>query len=81
MDLQDAIRQLDIEFGKGYGKKHPEQVIEFMKAHGLNTLQYQLEPVVSNLIATLDKSEINDRILQLIEAMNLTFINAIKDKA
>nr|WP_321409287.1 hypothetical protein [uncultured Carboxylicivirga sp.] len=67
MDLQEAIRHLDIIYGEGFGHENPALVIEYMKAYGLNNLEHQLKPVMDHLTQFLNQDDTLKQGLRNIE--------------
>ncbi|MDP2402055.1 MAG: hypothetical protein Q8M66_08755 [Actinomycetota bacterium] len=54
MDLNRAITDLDRAFGSGYAEDNPQVVVEYIKAHALSTLKYQIEGGNDELRKSID---------------------------
>lgn len=54
MDLKRAFSDLDQAFGSGYSAGNPEVVVEYIKAHALSALKYQIEGGTDELRKSID---------------------------
>lgn len=71
MELKQAMKELDATFGTGFSDKHPELVIEYLKAYGLNNLEHQLKPVIDHLTQYLNKDlDLGKKLDDLTHAIN-----------
>ena len=60
MDLNEAMRHLDLKFGDGYGEEHPDQVINYMQTYLLGGLKNQIIAGTDELRKSID--DLNEKI-------------------
>lgn len=60
MDLNEAMRHLDMSFGDGYAEEHPDQVVNYMQAYLLGGIKNQIIAGTDELRKSID--DLNEKI-------------------